>query len=610
MIGQQSRGKRHLNNQNEYHFTGDEYMIIGTNRCPFSNNFTYEFWVRTGLEQQLDIESKTGISGVNGQKYAFGPDCYSGNDAGMGISIGSNGIGIYEHSINHLPAVLVFPWNFSKWQHVAVVYENKIPHLYLNGQLVRTGNSSERANVFPTRYIGGFLYGCFEGSMKNIRIWNFAKTQQQISEEMDKDLTGYEQGLYWHENQNKGIQVYEGRKLDVEISVIMPSYNRFPYNKFSLHSLNQQTFPCDKMEVIFIDDGSTDATSTQVQNDLDVKFPFKYIRHQTSKGRGPVRNIGVNTAAGETLLFLDAEMLCPPNLVQNHMNHHKEGSLKIVSGSMNLKRVFTVYTPALNDSLMSQLERIYADSPEVRDLINKARNRYPIQLLSPEQMNDNQFLDIHSYTYDYFQEALNQYGNELQGFHYAWINFITSNVSLSKALVEKAGMFDESFYGFGWEDWELGYRISKLNAHFIHDDEVKAYHQEHPISSENLKQSLKNFYLFQQKHPVMDIRLFVLDMIPNRKTFPELNLYLNDYKKWRKEWPNQFQSLDLFLLELLEHTALLLSEGKKVEHLMQGIGVYAHSSRYEEIIKDVEKIKQLGKYPFLMDLYEFLMSMS
>lgn len=46
------------------------------------------------------------------------------------------------------------------------------------------------------------------------------------------------------------------------VSVIIPTYNRKAMLKQTLASLARQTFPCDKFEVIIVNDGGPDGTET------------------------------------------------------------------------------------------------------------------------------------------------------------------------------------------------------------------------------------------------------------------------------------------------------------------------------------------------------------
>jgi len=58
---------------------------------------------------------------------------------GAGVSVGTNGVSVFEHGGNYVPSLLVYDTPIQTWTHVAVVYSNRQPALYLNGNLVRVG---------------------------------------------------------------------------------------------------------------------------------------------------------------------------------------------------------------------------------------------------------------------------------------------------------------------------------------------------------------------------------------------------------------------------------------------------------------------------------------
>ena len=170
-----------------------------------SNTFTYEFWALPQATHEIDSESTSGISGTSGQKWAIGAG-HGGSNAGAGVSVGTNGISVYEHGVSYLPALLVYPTTINDWVHIAVVYENKQPTLYINGVFAKTGLTSTRSAVYPSAEFGTGAYGKFKGKLKDIRIWNYARTQAEIQADMNKTLTGTETGLigYWKMNEGQG----------------------------------------------------------------------------------------------------------------------------------------------------------------------------------------------------------------------------------------------------------------------------------------------------------------------------------------------------------------------------------------------------------------------
>lgn len=88
------------------------------------------------------------------------------------------------------------------------------------------------------------------------------------------------------------------------ISVIIPMYNSQLYIEECIKSVQQQTIK--ELEIIVIDDGSTDDSSIIVENlkKIDKRIELYY---QDNSGAGVARNKGINYAKGEYLSFLDSD---------------------------------------------------------------------------------------------------------------------------------------------------------------------------------------------------------------------------------------------------------------------------------------------------------------
>ena len=89
------------------------------------------------------------------------------------------------------------------------------------------------------------------------------------------------------------------------VSVIVPVYNTEKYLEECILSLAGQTLP--GLEVIFVDDGSTDA-SPQILENYHRQYPDR-IRVITQKngGQGKARNVGLGAAVGEYVGFVDSD---------------------------------------------------------------------------------------------------------------------------------------------------------------------------------------------------------------------------------------------------------------------------------------------------------------
>ena len=96
--------------------------------------------------------------------------------------------------------------------------------------------------------------------------------------------------------------------MDNRISVIVPAYNAAPWLSESIDSLLAQT--CKNMEILVVDDGSTDNTPQVLAGYGD---RIRVIR-QKNAGVTAARLAGVSAAAGDWIGFLDADDVAEPQM--------------------------------------------------------------------------------------------------------------------------------------------------------------------------------------------------------------------------------------------------------------------------------------------------------
>lgn len=90
------------------------------------------------------------------------------------------------------------------------------------------------------------------------------------------------------------------------VSVIIPVYNGERYISQAIHSVLAQDYR--PLEIIVVDDGSTDQTAQIAQEFSEVIY-----LHQSNQGPGSARNLGVLSSRGEFIAFLDGDDLWLPN---------------------------------------------------------------------------------------------------------------------------------------------------------------------------------------------------------------------------------------------------------------------------------------------------------
>lgn len=184
---------------NGLHFDGTNDYINITR--PVSDNFTIEFWVKT---------TQTPASGTqwyNGSLIIDGEVSGVTNDFGIGLNGTKLAFGIGNPDYSIISNAVI---NDGTWKHVAVTRTKSsgVISIYINGVFDISGTSTNvNSLTAPTtlRMGGPQNIGVyFNGTLDDIRIWNYVRTAQQISGSMNTEMLGSETGLVAYYNFNQG----------------------------------------------------------------------------------------------------------------------------------------------------------------------------------------------------------------------------------------------------------------------------------------------------------------------------------------------------------------------------------------------------------------------
>lgn len=214
----------------------------------------------------------------------------------------------------------------------------------------------------------------------------------------------------------------------VWVSVIIPNYNYSKYIKECINSVLTSNFPNDKLEIIFVDDASTD-DSVKIVNKIKIKSKIKIhlIKNQINVGLAKTRNVGIKKSKGQFLFFLDSDNYLTKDCLKKHFDFL----------SVN-EEVSACYAPIQKfDDTTGELLSIFSNEP-----------------------------------YDY--------GKLSSG------NYIDAMSMIRKKDLLEIGLYDEKMPINGWEDYELWLRIGKNNkkVHFI-DGPPLSYYRTHSASMIN-----------------------------------------------------------------------------------------------------------------------------
>ncbi|EPR74767.1 glycosyltransferase [Winogradskyella psychrotolerans RS-3] len=112
------------------------------------------------------------------------------------------------------------------------------------------------------------------------------------------------------------------------VSIIIPTYNRISFLLKAVESCINQVY--NNVEIIIIDDGSTDGTEEIVSALLKTDWKLHNIQYyrQTNAGASAARNYGLRLAKGEFIQFLDSDDLLFENKLENQIQFIKSNNLE------------------------------------------------------------------------------------------------------------------------------------------------------------------------------------------------------------------------------------------------------------------------------------------
>lgn len=243
-------------------------------------------------------------------------------------------------------------------------------------------------------------------------------------------------------------------------SVVIPTYNRKLILEKCLKALEHQHLTngsaVSGYEVVLVDDGSTDGTLEWLQENA---ADFPHVRSHTQDHLGPAaaRNLGVERSVGDTIIFIDSDLVVTENFFQAHADALIQGQLDVGSD-----RVFT-YGQVIN-------------------------------------------------TCNFDDPTAEAY--KLTDFSAAY--FATGNVAIARKWLTKAGLFDTRFQLYGWEDLELGVRLKAYGLKLIKCPAAVGYHWHPPFALEQIPNLIdkeiqrgRMGVLFYQKHPIWEVRMMI-----------------------------------------------------------------------------------------------------
>ncbi|MEU7299004.1 glycosyltransferase [Streptomyces sp. NPDC007206] len=120
-----------------------------------------------------------------------------------------------------------------------------------------------------------------------------------------------------------------------DVSVIIGAYEAMPYLVECLASVEAQTIGPARLEVIAVDDGSTDGTGEYLEEfAARAPMPVTVIHQENSGGPSGPRNVGLAKAAGRYVFFLDADDRLGPEALERMVAMADENGTDVVLGKV------------------------------------------------------------------------------------------------------------------------------------------------------------------------------------------------------------------------------------------------------------------------------------
>ena len=110
------------------------------------------------------------------------------------------------------------------------------------------------------------------------------------------------------------------------VSVIIPTYNRGYIIERAIESVQNQTYK--ELEIIIVDDGSTDNTEEIVSKISDSRI--RYLKNPKNSGVSHTRNLGIAAATGTYIAFQDSDDIWKPQKLEKQMECMNQGNYGMV----------------------------------------------------------------------------------------------------------------------------------------------------------------------------------------------------------------------------------------------------------------------------------------
>ncbi len=272
----------------------------------------------------------------------------------------------------------------------------------------------------------------------------------------------------------------------MKTSIIIPTIGRAELKEVLNALIAQENFDPADLEVLVIFDG----VGNEIFQENEEKFPsFKFLMTGKKIFAGGARNLGLDNAQGEIIVFLGDDIIPDKNFLAETQKFHLEN-------------------PETNIATIGKV-------------------------VLPEELKNDEFQNW-AHANVQFRRTKTQ----------SWRNFQTANSSIKREFIGTE-RFDENFQNWGFEDSEFWFRLEEKNGILIFSVNTKVTH-DHFLTLEkiidNTRNARKNAKYFERKHiikilphgfklNILKFLVFLAGLCP-QKHFPKIYWW----RVWKLTW--------------------------------------------------------------------------
>jgi glycosyltransferase involved in cell wall biosynthesis len=291
------------------------------------------------------------------------------------------------------------------------------------------------------------------------------------------------------------------------ISVVIISRNEAPRLRLVLESFAAQELtrpggPAVELEVVVVDDGSTDETPAVLAG-AEGRLRLRLVRHRPSRGRSLSRNAGVDAASGEVVILLDGDCLASPNLVARHAEVHAARSGVMGRGeTYHIRCTRFFHDPEKGTPMAGQEDRVRRMGQDVRNALitrEQVRTRFDAVAALAEP-------GIYAGAgprrlYELETQAL----HAIPDASILWMTAPGQNLSLRRADFQAVGGFDERLSLN--EHRELAFRLYERGLKMVPVDGARSFHLLHRVGWRDPLVDTAWEEVFHRAHPCLATKL-------------------------------------------------------------------------------------------------------